>query len=262
MKIEIRKVRDDLLQITSLDERFYKVGDEEKGEEVTYFPSVTWVLDYFPKDKFFTNWLKANGEDADNIRDAAADRGNVIHNAITHIERGNELRVDTLLNGKEGARQMTGEEIEAVFSYLAWKRESGMQTVLADETVVSRELGVAGTLDLFMEDEEAYWLIDVKTGKTVVPSYHSQVAVYKHGLFEDMPEGLKLKKDKPVKLAILQVGYTMNKKKFKFTEVEDEADALLDFKMAYHFWKRSNDGKQPKQYQYPLVLAEATAPKK
>lgn len=262
MKIEHRTVRDNLVCITSLDERYYKIGNEERGESVKYMPSVTWVLDYFPKDKFFTQWLKANGEESDNIRDAAADRGNVIHNAITHIEHGNELRVDTLLNGRDGVRQMTGDEIEAVMSYLDWKKESGMKLVLADETIVSDDLGVAGTLDLLMEDEEAYWLIDIKTGKTIVPSYHSQVAVYKQGILENTPEGLVLKKGKPIKLAILQVGYTLNKKKFKFTEVEDEMEALLDFKMAHHFWKRANEGKQPKQYQYPMILAEATGDKK
>jgi hypothetical protein len=39
-------------QINFLDQRFYKTEDGQ------YYPSVTSVLNYYPKNKFFENWLK------------------------------------------------------------------------------------------------------------------------------------------------------------------------------------------------------------
>ena len=41
-------------QINILDQRFYRFNDE-------YYPSVSTILNYFPKGKFFEDWIKANG---------------------------------------------------------------------------------------------------------------------------------------------------------------------------------------------------------
>ena len=43
----------DLKQINFLDRRVYK------RDEGVYYPSVTTILQYMPKNKFFDNWLKA-----------------------------------------------------------------------------------------------------------------------------------------------------------------------------------------------------------
>ena len=41
-------------QVNVLDSRFYRRNDK-------YYPSVTSVLNYFPKNKFFHEWLKDVG---------------------------------------------------------------------------------------------------------------------------------------------------------------------------------------------------------
>ena len=38
-------------QVNVLDSRFYRRNDK-------YYPSVTSVLNYFPKNQFFHNWIK------------------------------------------------------------------------------------------------------------------------------------------------------------------------------------------------------------
>ena len=57
-----------LEQITFLDRRVYK------KEEGVYYPSVTTVLQYMPKNKFFDNWLKDVGHNADLIMRKAANK--------------------------------------------------------------------------------------------------------------------------------------------------------------------------------------------
>ena len=61
-----------------------------------------------------------------------------------------------------------------------------------------------------------------------------------------------------VKLAILQVGYFLNKKRFKFTEIEDEFDLFLTSKK---IWAKETLGQTPSQKDYPLqiVLPQAKA---
>ena len=47
----ILEISDDHKQITLPDSRFYRRNDH-------YYPSVTYVLRYYPKGKFFEDWLK------------------------------------------------------------------------------------------------------------------------------------------------------------------------------------------------------------
>ena len=59
----------DLKQINFLDRRVYKRG------EGVFYPSVTTILQYMPKNKFFDNWLKDVGHNADLILRKAGKEG-------------------------------------------------------------------------------------------------------------------------------------------------------------------------------------------
>ena len=50
----ILEVSDDAKQITLPDSRYYRRNGE-------YYPSITYVLGYYPKGKFFEDWLKKEG---------------------------------------------------------------------------------------------------------------------------------------------------------------------------------------------------------
>ena len=58
----------ELKQINFLDRRVYK------RSEGVYYPSVTTILQYMPKNKFFDNWLKDVGHNADYIMKKAGKR--------------------------------------------------------------------------------------------------------------------------------------------------------------------------------------------
>ena len=78
-------------QITTNDSRFYEDG------KLTY-PSVTFVLSYFPKGKHFEEWLKKVGYASDFIVKKAADEGTLVHNLIEQYLLGK--KVDLMENDK------------------------------------------------------------------------------------------------------------------------------------------------------------------
>ena len=84
-----------LKQINFLDRRVYKRA------EGVYYPSVTTILNYMPKNNFFMTWLKDVGHNADLIAKRAADEGTQVHKAIEELVEGNEISwIDDYGNAK------------------------------------------------------------------------------------------------------------------------------------------------------------------
>ncbi len=75
-------------RIEFLDSRFYR--DTRTGQMV---PSVTTLLEAWPKGAQYYEWLKKNGENADAIRDEAGRRGSVVHNLTESLDLGNEVQL-------------------------------------------------------------------------------------------------------------------------------------------------------------------------
>jgi len=71
-------------QVNVLDSRFYRRNGD-------YYPSVTSVLNYFPKNQFFHNWLKDVGHNSDVIANKAAGEGTQVHNAIEDFLNDKEI---------------------------------------------------------------------------------------------------------------------------------------------------------------------------
>ena len=74
-----------LKQVNFLDRRVY-----QRAEGV-FYPSVTTILQYMPKAKFFETWIKDVGHNADIIMRKAGDEGTQTHNAIEDLLLGNEV---------------------------------------------------------------------------------------------------------------------------------------------------------------------------
>ena len=72
-------------QINFLDSRFYKT---ENGD---YYPSVTTILGFYPKNKFFESWLKDVGHNSDIIVRRASEEGTQVHDAIERFLKGEEI---------------------------------------------------------------------------------------------------------------------------------------------------------------------------
>ena len=157
-------------QITFLDQRFY--FDHPSGQ---FIPSVTTILEAYPKGPEYFAWLKKVGEDADTIRNAAGERGSNVHNLTEMYDLGYEV---SLLDN-DGRQQYTMLEWAMFERYVEFRQRFPLEVVATEMTLCSPSLGYAGTLDRVIKLDGETLLIDIKTSNTIYPSYWCQLAAYR-----------------------------------------------------------------------------------
>jgi hypothetical protein len=154
-------------QINILDSRFYKRNNE-------YYPSVTSILNYFPKNQFFHSWLKDVGHNSDIIANKAAAEGTQVHNAV-----------DAFLNGEE--IQWLDEYGNAKYNLDVWKmilkfadfwNTYKPELITTEYHLFSDKHKYAGTADLVVRMFDNIWLLDLKTSNSLHTSYDLQLAAY------------------------------------------------------------------------------------
>jgi len=245
MKKEIRIVNEEkrILQVTTIDERWYirEATDKVTGlPAYEYVPSVTWICEHYPKGIAFYKWLANKGwDEAEALKEAAADKGSKVHCAIRNLILGQTVGInDKYLNPTTAKEEdLSLEEYDCILSFVEWVKVNKPR-FLQSEFVVFGE-GYAGTVDLLCEIKDKVFIVDFKTSQYIWPSMELQLSAYKHA------------QDQEVNLAILQLGYRLNKKKYKFTEIDDNFNEFLAAKT---IWAKEQKGVQPKQKDYPLEV--------
>lgn len=160
-------------QITFLDSRFYRT---ESGK---FIPSVTTVLDAYPKGAVYFQWIKSVGEDADEIRDDAGRRGSRVHALTERYDAGEEIK----LFDEFGNINMKLNEWSMFERYVEFRNRYPFEISLLEQTIISEELGIAGTLDRVITlPSGEKMLFDIKTSNAIYPSYWLQLAAYKEML--------------------------------------------------------------------------------
>lgn len=250
MKKVIREVNNGIVQITIVDERWYI---DNKG---VFVPSSTWISSFYPKGVGFYKWLAETGwDEAEEIKVLAGERGSKVHQAITDLIGGQEVRMDSkYINPSTGVEEeLTADEYDCVVSFKRFFDEVKPRIVAVEITVFNSEFGYAGTIDIVCEIEGEYWILDVKTGQSIWPAYELQLSSYKHaypGVTSFETHGSKkIKVIKPIeRLGIIQVGYKRNKNHWKLTEVQDKFGLFLACRA---IWQNEVGGVQPVKIEYP-----------
>jgi len=161
------EVKHESKQINFLDSRFY-------SRNQIYYPSVTYILSYFPKGKFFEEWIKNVGHNSDFIAQKAADEGTQVHETIEKYLKGEKI---TWIN----------EQGKANFSKDVWKMilkfhdfwTTHKPTLIESEIhLFSDTLKIAGTCDLVVEMNGEMWILDIKTSNSIHTSHDLQLAAY------------------------------------------------------------------------------------
>ena len=155
-------------RISFLDARFYKCAD---GSMV---PSVTTLLDAWPKGAQYYEWLKKHGQDSDEIRDEAGRRGSVVHNLTELVDRGGEAR----MCGDDGSPKFLMSEWAMLERYAEFRKIVAPEIHEIELNMASSKLGYAGTLDRVMVIADEPWIIDIKTSAAVYDHHHLQTAAY------------------------------------------------------------------------------------
>lgn len=162
------KIDQEQKKITFLDSRFYFTPSGG------YVPSVTTILDAYPKGFGFYEWLKKNGEDSDEIRDDAGRRGSAVHDLTERYDRGEEVS----LFGDDGSIIYKIGEWAMLERYVEFRNRFPMEIMVNEEEYVSEKLGYAGTIDRLVKFCGKVTLLDIKTSNSIYNHYWLQTASY------------------------------------------------------------------------------------
>jgi hypothetical protein len=127
-----------------------------------------------PKNKFFENWIKDVGHNADIIMRRAGDEGTQTHNAIEELLEGKEVQwMDDYGNARYN---------ELVWGMVLKFKEfwdvAKPELVFTEEFTYSDTHKYAGTADLVVRWMGNLWLLDVKTSNSLHTSYDLQLSAY------------------------------------------------------------------------------------
>lgn len=241
-------------RVTVPDERWYgrQIINKAGLPEWVWVPSVTWIKNYYYTNPHLVKWIGEKGlTESERVKKEAGIKGDKIHQATEDIDKLGKIRADAkYLNRETGMREeLTAEELEAVLSYRDFVDEV-KPILLANEIVVFTDK-YAGTLDRIFKINGQIWLVDIKTGQTIWKDMIIQLSAYSHANIDYEKLGISKSEWDARKLAILQLGYQKNEKKYKFTEVEDRIDL---FEIAYKIWQEENSNAKPFQRDFPLII--------
>jgi len=167
----ILEVSEDAQQITMPDSRYYKRNG-------AYYPSITYVLGYYPKGKFFEEWLKKVGYASEHIVRRAGEQGTETHEMIEDYLNGKELN----FLSSNGYPKYDPLVWQMFLRFVDFWEEYNPKLIETEVHLFSDEIKVAGTCDMVCEIEingkTELWIIDFKTSNHLQTTYDLQTAVY------------------------------------------------------------------------------------
>ena len=166
-------------QITIDDQRFYKKAG-------IYYPSVTYILSFYPKGKQFENWLKQNGHGADFIASESAERGTTVHKAIERILDNPTIELKWIEDN--GQANYSVDEWLMILRFIEFWNKYKPKLIASEIHIFSNEHKFAGTIDLVIELNGELWIIDLKTSKSLHTIYDLQLSAYQEAWNEMFPE--------------------------------------------------------------------------
>ena len=236
-----------LKQINFLDRRVYKRG------EGVYYPSVTTILQYMPKNKFFETWMKDVGHNADLIMRKAGKEGTQVHEAAEKLVLGEEISwMDEY--GRAKYSQIVWEMILKFADF--WKTHKP-ELISSEQFVWSDEHKYAGTADIVCKMNGEVWLIDLKTSNSIHKSYDLQLASYAKGLEES--RDIKIERTGILWLKAHSRGPSKQKnviqgKGWKLLQIDEIEKNFELFKLIYKLYALENPNTEPIYNSYPTTV--------
>lgn len=113
-------------------------------------------------------------------------------------------------------------------AFYKWVDDYKMVIQEHEKTVVHKEFGYAGTLDMLANNNGDLWVIDVKTGKDIYKEAHLQISAYQSAINVE-------------KLTATRGGVLLLKEdgKYKFEEVEDCFKQFMAAKVLWEWVNKS-----------------------
>lgn len=237
----------ELQQVNFLDYRVYK------RDEDLYYPSVTSVLEYMPKGRFFEQWLKDMGKEADILRDRAAKEGTQVHNIIEKLITKEEVE----WMDQYGQARYSEQVWKMANKFVEFWNQVKPKSLYVEEFIFSDEHQYAGTADFVCEIEDKRWMIDFKTSNSLHRSYDLQLAAYAKAWEEQ--KGEKIDHTAILWLKSQKRGESKKKGVYQGAgwelKVIDDIDVNFElFQTIYKLYKLDNPTVQPIYRNYPTKL--------
>ena len=231
-------------QITFLDERFY--FSEETGN---YHPSVTSILNVYPKGFGYEQWLRDLGSNTAEVLKRAQEQGSNIHDAIDKLTKGEKLEWVT-----DEKDNYTLPEWLMILKFYDFYKEFKPEIISSEESLVSEKLGFGGTLDLVCKINDEVWYIDYKSGKAIYKTHKMQGSAYQKLWNEQRKE--KITRIGCLHLQAMTRGADKSGKNiqglgWKLDEAKDVDNLWNLFKHSHAIWTEENPNAKPKNIEYP-----------
>jgi hypothetical protein len=230
-------------RVEFLDERFYKEGDN-------YYPSVTTVLDAYPKGERFMQWLKDVGSSADDIVGRAAEQGTNVHAACELLIKGENVEW----------KDYTIDEWKMIIKFKDfWTTAKPTNIEAVEHNLVVPKIGVGGTIDLVCIIDGQRWLIDLKTSGAIYDNHFIQIAVYAAMWNETYPDE-RIDRIGALHLRSLtkgpdKAGNKLQGHGWKVDEpTESPADLFQIWLHVFALWRRMNPHAKPMNLVLPSSL--------
>lgn len=258
INISGRNYRMDRERIAFLDSRFYR----DREDASLFVPSVTTVLEAYPKGAQYYDWLKRNGADADEIRDDAGRRGSVVHQLTELYDQGEVIQ----LMDHDGSPRYKLIEWAMFERYVEFCEAFPARLHAVEFNMASAKVGYGGTLDrvLTLEQDGITRIVDIKTSGGVWPSYWLQQAAYHNLLFTTGAAERALApgvRREDVRLSILWLNAktrgprkdAVQGKGWQLIDQPETTEHYLDlFDKTRALWLAENAGQMPKEISYQL----------
>lgn len=230
-------------RVNIMDNRFYSRNSD-------YYPSVTSILQFMPKGKFFETWLKDVGHNSDIIARKAADEGTQVHDAIERYLMGEKI-------------QWLDENDRSNYSLDVWKLilkfhdfwTTTKPTLIESEIhLFSDQYKYAGTCDLVVEIEGERWLLDIKTSNSIHTAMDLQLAAYAQAWNETFEEKID-------RVGIIWLKSSKRKEgklQGKGWEIYEPSRSIEDsfklFQNVHELFKIENPNPKPSQESFPIEI--------
>ena len=222
-------------QITFFDRRFYVKKDG------SFVPSVTTILDAYPKSKGLLEWIAREGLNAEKKKKDAGNDGAIVHDLTEDYD--NYKDVDLL--DANNQPMYTPQQWDLFETYVDFRIQHPHLRVIANEQrIIDDRWG--GTIDRIFRNsrDNKNWMIDIKTSNSIHTNYWLQLAAYAH----------TYEKQTSNDIAFIGILHLKGKgKKLKLVDWKEKGQALFAiFEKVYDLWKLENPRPAPKNLTYRL----------
>lgn len=224
-------------RIDFLDERFYTKDDK------TFYPSVTTVLDLYPKGQGFNEWLKQVGFNASEIARRAAEQGSNVHDAIERFYNGKEVLWSS------DSISYTEVEWKMILRFYEFHSNFVTSIDAIENSIIDEKLGVGGTIDLVATLKDGNrWLIDFKSGNAIHKTAYMQTSCYKE-MWNNENSSIKVDKVGVLHLKTKHKGgsdKSIQGEGWKLYEVENTEKYFRLYQHTRAIWDEENPNPKPK----------------